>query len=114
MARTRNFAKQIERKLAANPKLRSSVEKELFNAEIASQIYRARMQAGLTQDELAQRTGTRQSVIARLEDAEYGGHSLTMVWRIADALDRRLHLEFRARSRKPSTATRRSEPKAKQ
>ena len=35
--------------------------------------------------ELAKKAGTTQSVIARLEDAEYAGHSLTMLERIAAA-----------------------------
>lgn len=39
----------------------------------------------MSQAELAQRVGTTQSVIARLEDAEYAGHSLTMLERIAVA-----------------------------
>jgi elongation factor G len=36
-------------------------------------------------DELAKKVATTQSVIARLEDAEYTGHSLTMLERIATA-----------------------------
>ena len=35
--------------------------------------------AGLTQAELAKKVRTTQSVIARLEDAEYAGHSLRML-----------------------------------
>ncbi|MGH9816099.1 MAG: helix-turn-helix domain-containing protein [Candidatus Acidiferrales bacterium] len=41
--------------------------------------------AKLTQQELAERAGTTQSVIARLEDAEYTGHSIKMPERIASA-----------------------------
>jgi transcriptional regulator with XRE-family HTH domain len=44
-----------------------------------------REDAGLTQTELARKIGTTQSVIARLEDAEYAGHSLAMLERIARA-----------------------------
>jgi ribosome-binding protein aMBF1 (putative translation factor) len=42
-----------------------------------------REDAGLTKTELAKKVGTIQFVIARLEDAEYTGHSLTMLERIA-------------------------------
>ncbi len=51
--------------------------------------------AGLTQVKVAKRIGTKQSVIARLEDAEYTGHSLTMLERIASAcgVTLKLHAE---------------------
>ena len=44
--------------------------------------------------ELADRIGTHQSVIARLEDADYDGHSLSMLWKIADAIGAELKVEF--------------------
>lgn len=53
-----------------------------------------REDAALTQTELARKIGTTQSVI-RLEGAEYTGHSLTMLERIATAcgVALRLHAE---------------------
>ena len=57
-------------------------------------IYDARMKAGLTQKQLADMIGTKQSVIARLEDADYEGHSLSMLRRIAEALDQKLEVRF--------------------
>lgn len=44
----------------------------------------------MTQSELADRIGTTQSVISRLESDDYEGHSLSMLYRIAAALDRRI------------------------
>ena len=38
--------------------------------------------------------GTTASVICRLEDADYEGHSLSMLNRIASALDRRIKIDF--------------------
>jgi transcriptional regulator with XRE-family HTH domain len=52
------------------------------------------MDAGLTQKELATLVGTTASVICRLEDADYEGHSLAMLRRIAAALDRRVEIRF--------------------
>jgi predicted transcriptional regulator len=49
-------------------------------------IYDARTKAGLSQSELAVLIGSKQPVIARLEDGDYKGHSLTMLQRIAAAL----------------------------
>ena len=62
-------------------------------------IYAARTAAGLTQKELARRIGTSQSVIARLEDADYKGHSLSMLRRIADALDLAVDINLRPKQK---------------
>jgi ribosome-binding protein aMBF1 (putative translation factor) len=65
-------------------------------AEIARTIYRLRSGAKLTQQALAERVGTTASVISRLEDADYTGHSLAMLRRIAAALGRRVEIRFPA------------------
>jgi ribosome-binding protein aMBF1 (putative translation factor) len=57
-------------------------------------IRSARSEAGLTQAELAERVGTSQSVIARLEDASYEGHTLRMLERVASALGHRVEVSF--------------------
>jgi ribosome-binding protein aMBF1 (putative translation factor) len=92
--RTRNFGDVIRAKLAANPGLAKAVEEESFNADIARQVYDLRMEACLTQKQLAEMVGTKQSVISRIEDADYRGHSLMMLKRIASALKRRLKVDF--------------------
>jgi predicted transcriptional regulator len=43
---------------------------------------------------LAALVGTSQPVIARLEDADYRGHSLSILQRIARALKKRLDVRF--------------------
>lgn len=68
----------------------ASLEAERLHAQVARTIYDLRKQAGLTQKELAKFIGTTQSVISRLEDADYEGHSLSMLSRIATALKQRL------------------------
>ena len=70
------------------------VERATVNAYVAKLIYDARTQAGLTQRQLAGLIGTKQPVIARLEDADYDGHSLSMLRRIADVLNRRLEIRL--------------------
>jgi ribosome-binding protein aMBF1 (putative translation factor) len=72
----------------------AAVERERVNAEIAGEIYELRVAAGLTQQQLASRVGTQQSVISRLEDAEYEGHSLSMLRRVAGALGQRLEVRM--------------------
>lgn len=53
-------------------------------------IRQFREELNLTQAELARRVGTTQSVISRLENDEYEGHSLSMLYRIATAVNRRI------------------------
>ena len=69
-------------------------EEEVINAEIARKIYGLRTKAGITQQELASRVGTSKSAICRLENADYDGHSLSMMKRIAEALDKRVEIRF--------------------
>ena len=61
---------------------------------IAQMIYDARTAAQLTQSQLAEKVGTTQSVISQLEDADYEGHSLSMLRRVAAALDQRIEIRF--------------------
>lgn len=62
--------------------------------KVAELIYDARKQAGLTQAQLAEAVGTKQQVISQLEDADYDGHSLSMLERIANALHVRIEIRF--------------------
>jgi transcriptional regulator with XRE-family HTH domain len=77
-----------------DPKQREAYEAELQNAEIARTLFELRTKAHLAQEELAERVGTTASVISRLEDARYQGHSLSMLRRIAAALNLKLQIRF--------------------
>jgi transcriptional regulator with XRE-family HTH domain len=72
----------------------AALEEARANDEVARQIYDLRTKAGLTQRQLAKLVGTTASVICLLEDAEYQGHSLSMLRRIATALHRRVEIRF--------------------
>ena len=84
-----------------NSELRELIEEATANALVAGAIYDARKATGLTQEELANLIGTKQPVISQLEDADYEGHSLSMLKRIADALNQRLEIRFVPKSLKP-------------
>jgi transcriptional regulator with XRE-family HTH domain len=71
-----------------------ALEDERLHAKVARQIYDLRTSAGLSQKALAEKIGTTQSVISRLEDADYEGHSLSMLRRIAAALDAQVDVEL--------------------
>lgn len=76
------------------PQMLAALEEARANDEVARKIYALRTKAGLTQRELAKLVGTTASVILMLEDADYKGHSLSMLRRVAAALDRRLEIRF--------------------
>ncbi len=74
------------------------------NDTVARKIYELRRRAGLTQGKLAKLVGTTTSVVSRLEDADYQGHSLAMLRRIAAALNKRVELRFVSTARKSKVA----------
>lgn len=104
MAKTSDALKILERLNQDDPDLQEMVQAASVNAEVAQLIYAARTQAGLTQQQLAQLIGTQQPVIARLEDADYEGHSLSMLQRIAQALNRRVEIALVPIEDQPETA----------
>lgn len=71
-----------------------NLEEARANEDIALKIHELRTAAGITQTQLAKRIGTTASVICRLEDADYEGHSLAMLRRIAGALHQRIEVRF--------------------
>ena len=78
----------------SKPKRIAELENARASAEVARKIYKLRTDAGLTQKALAELVGTSHSVISRLEDDDYEGHSLAMLRRVAAALDKRVEIRF--------------------
>jgi DNA-binding XRE family transcriptional regulator len=76
------------------PELLAALEEARANDEVARKIYELRTNAGLSQRQLAKLVGTTASVICLLEDADYGGHSLSMLRRIATAVNQRIDIRF--------------------
>jgi len=74
------------------------------NDTVARKIFALRKRAGLTQHQLGKLVGTTTSVISRLENTNYEGHSLAMLLRIANALNKRIELRFVDAERKPRVA----------
>ena len=80
-----------------DPERKAALQEERVNAEVARLIYEMRTAAGLSQQQLAELLETTQSVISRLEDADYEGRSLSMLERIASALNQKLTVVMTAR-----------------
>lgn len=77
-----------------DPERLAELEEARASAEVARQVYELRTKAGLTQRELARLVGTQHSVISRLEDDDYRGHSLSMLRRIAAVVGKRVEIRF--------------------
>jgi ribosome-binding protein aMBF1 (putative translation factor) len=92
---TTNAVKILHKRyIRGNKKRLESLQKERENLNIADLICAIRKQAGLSQKQLADLVGTTQSVISRLEDADYNGHSLAMLRKIGAALQQRVEVHF--------------------
>ena len=98
--KTTDAVKILDRRMGGNGQLRQLANDAVVNAEVAQLIHDVRTKAKLTQKQLAEIVGTTQSVIARLEDADYEGHSLSMLQRIAASVNKRLEVRFVSAGRK--------------
>lgn len=94
MTKTSDALQILGQRTQDDSELQKIIQEASLNARVAQMIYAARTQAGLTQQELAELIGTKQSVIARLEDADYEGHSLSMLQRVAQALNHRVDIQL--------------------
>jgi transcriptional regulator with XRE-family HTH domain len=104
--KTSNAVRILHRRyVGEDAQRKASLERERVNAEVARTIFELREQAGLSQKELAERVDTTQSVISRLEDADYDGHSLSMLNRIAKALNRHIQVVMRPKEQKQASIT---------
>ena len=84
----------LRERARCSPRIQRMVEEERANFHAARLIRQAREEAGLTQAQIAAKVGTTQSVISRLEDADYTGHTLGMLQRILSALGQNLVLDL--------------------
>jgi len=92
--KTSDALKILHREFGGDPDFQRMLDEERFKSIASRAIFDARTAAGITQAELARRIGTKQSVIARLEDADYEGHSIGMLKRIGKALDLQLDVRY--------------------
>jgi DNA-binding XRE family transcriptional regulator len=83
-----------DRYVGGDPERIASYERAAADSHVARQVYQLRTEAGLSQREMAARVGTTASVICRLEDADYDGHSLAMLRRIAAAVGKSVEVRF--------------------
>ena len=114
VSNSRSVQALYDRYVGDDPERVASYERAAADCQVAQLIYDLRVGAKLSQKQLADRIGTTQSVISRLEDADYDGHSLAMLRRVAAALGRRVEVRFEAvdASEGPAKSRARSKPNA--
>ena len=102
--KTSDALKIIDRRyFQGRPERQAELEEARTNADVAEKIRALREKAEMSQRQLAKLVGTTASAICRLEDADYGGHSLAMLNRIATALNRRVEVRFVPKKRAASS-----------
>lgn len=77
-----------------DPEFRRLYEKEEAKFSVSQKIRRLRERLGVTQQQLAKLTHTSQAAIARIESADYEGHSLSKLYEISEALGAKLVIDF--------------------
>jgi ribosome-binding protein aMBF1 (putative translation factor) len=88
----KSFNQYLEEQLK-NPEFKKAYDALAPEFELASQIIDARLKKGLSQAELAEKIGTKQSAIARLESVDYNP-SIKMLKRVAQATETRLKVSL--------------------
>lgn len=83
----------IKRQLLESPQVKEEYDNLKILYDIKKEIIRLRLSQGLSQKELAQKVGTRQSAISRLESGEYNP-SIEFLSKVAHALGKELNIKF--------------------
>lgn len=86
---------RLKARLLANPRVKAEYDALAPEFEIAAELLRARLRAGLSQAELAARMRTSQSTIARLESGQILPSTKTLL-RVARATGTRFHVRLSA------------------
>jgi ribosome-binding protein aMBF1 (putative translation factor) len=90
---TSNALEILNKRFAQDEEYQRILAEERVNEQAARLIREARTEAGLTQAQLAHLIGTQQPVIARIENADYEGHTLALLSKAANALGFRIELQ---------------------
>jgi len=85
--------KDLKEELFESEEVKEEYDKLNVIYEIKKQIIRYRIENDLTQKELADKIGTRQSAISRLENDDYNP-SVEFLDKVAKALDKKLEIRF--------------------
>jgi DNA-binding XRE family transcriptional regulator len=93
MAKLKDFRTLKDRWLK-DPEVRREYDALKAEFQLAEEIIKARAKARMTQAELARRIGTKSTAISRLESPNYGKASISILKKVAEALDCELQIRF--------------------
>ena len=79
--------------LMQNPEFQAVYEEEAAKSELWLQLVQARLTAGLTQKQMAERIGVSQAQVARIEKEDYDAYTLTTLRKYVAALGEGFSLE---------------------
>jgi transcriptional regulator with XRE-family HTH domain len=99
-SKTSDAIRDLDAWIGDDKGLRRAIAASAAHNAAAQLVHDARTSLGWTQAELARRVGTRQSVISRIEDADYHGHSLGLLQRIAFEMGLEVDIRFRKSRRR--------------
>jgi DNA-binding XRE family transcriptional regulator len=88
-----DLKKYIEKRKATNPEFAEGFEEGYENFRIGVMLKQARLEAGLTQDEVASAIGTRKTAISRLEN-HIQDVKLSTVEKYFKALGKRIEIKI--------------------
>lgn len=94
MRKRKTVMDEIRAELAHDRELNASYQRELARLRLANQIAALRARSGLSQAELAEKIGTKQAGVARMERASYTGYTVGTLARIAAATGANLEVRF--------------------
>jgi DNA-directed RNA polymerase specialized sigma subunit len=88
--------------LVDTPEKRALYEEVAAKSELWLQLVEARLAAGLTQEEMAQRLGVSQAQVSRIEKRGYDAYTLNSLRRYVKALGDEFSLEVRVLQHRPA------------
>ncbi len=94
MPKTKDAIAILDHLTGDDRELQEMIAQETTNAQVAATICQVRAKARLTQEQLAALVGTTQPIIARLEQGDYQGDPVSMLHRIATAVNRRVEIRL--------------------
>jgi len=98
----KNAVEILDRRYGGDAEWDKMVAEEELNVRVAQMACDLRTAAHLTQQELAARIGATQPMISAIENADYKGSALEMLWRMCRELGVQLELGYATKTAKVS------------